>query len=148
MPQRPETREVARAVRDHVRRGVGVHGQKLVKGLVRNLSPLQVELTSNDLILEEDSLLLGAWPRYFDKLFGIVEGDTFVLVQMDDGDWYVLDVISQSNLDGGYSNVSVVSSHTSRNGHIVRMVQFTDKQGNSLGFSTLRTAISDDGAPV
>lgn len=144
-----ETRHLARAVREHSRGAVSKLGQKIVKGAVVQESPLAVELFANDVIIHADFLILGAWPRYFDRIFGIKLNDTLLLTRLDDGDWYVIDVLSQSDLDGGFDTAGKVNvSFTSRNGHIGALVPFHDAQGNLIGWTDLRSSTTSDGTPV
>jgi hypothetical protein len=96
-----ETKELARAIRDHAMRNAVEHSRNLQKAIVLTVGPLTVELAAHDILVDEESLLLGAWPRLFDRLWGIAVGDTVLLEELDDGDWYLLDVVSQSDLEGG-----------------------------------------------
>lgn len=90
----PEAKHLARAMRRHSEGAVRVHGQRIEKGLVAQIDPLVVSLIGHEVEIEADSLLLGVNVRIFDAQYGIAEGDTVLLSRLDDGDWFVIDVIS------------------------------------------------------
>lgn len=98
MPPIPESKRLARAVRRHGIGLVGQYAQKVVKAQVVTASPLLVELLGNDVEIDAEHLLLGAWPRFFDRVWGIAPGDTVLLTRLNDGNWYVIDVLTQSDL--------------------------------------------------
>lgn len=101
MTQIPEAKALARAVRRHSQGAVRAHGQRIVKGLVAQLDPMVVSLVDHEVEIESDHLLLGVNARFFDAQYGIEEDDTLLLSRLDDGDWFVLDVISEAEADEG-----------------------------------------------
>ena len=98
MPRNPESRDLARAIR---RKGIDLvhaHAQRLVKAAVVQTGPLVVELMRNDITIDDDHLILGAMMRWYDQQVGFTVGDMVLLTCLDDGDWYVHDVVTQSDL--------------------------------------------------
>jgi len=139
MAQIPETRKLAQAMRRHAARQVAVSGAKFQKALVRktNPSPLVIELINHDVIIEHDHILLGAWPRWYDRQWGFKVGDTLLVTKLSDGDWYVFDVFSETDLDGGDDwPHTVTHSYTwpsPATAHIVATAPYLDQNGTQIG---------------
>lgn len=127
----PEAKHLARAIRQHSKRSVDVNGQTIVKGIVRAVSPLVVEPVRGDILIEADHLLLGAWARFFDATWGIAVDDTVLMTRMADNDWYVMDVISDKDLDGGFD---LASSATATVGAAVGRVPYRDVHDAIVGY--------------
>jgi hypothetical protein len=129
---------------------VHAHGSRFYKALVLTIAPadLTVELSANDVVIEADHLLLGAWPRWFDKVYGLKKGDTLIVTPLDDGDWFVFDVISQSDLDGmlvtddpQYTSISV---DWEGGNHVAAKAPYHDAEtGALIGYVPIMSTIAD-----
>lgn len=160
MSRMAESKHLARAIREHTRNGVSKLGHKLVKATVTRINPLGVELMRSDIVIDEEHLLLSGWLRHFDSRWGIEVGDTLLMSQLDDGDWYVLDVVSQEEFDlGDRPDLMTVLPYNTGSGHVVAEIPYYDQGGILLGQlliydkATLRdfaghTTAAGSGAPV
>lgn len=134
MAQLPESKQMARAIRRHGIGLVGQHGQRMMKAQVLRTDPLAVELLTSDVQIEAEHLLLGSWVRYYDSRYGIATGDTVLLTRMDDGDWFVTDVVSQEQFDlGDAPDEAVVVDLDTGSGHIIRKIPYYDENGAEIG---------------
>lgn len=98
MARLAETKLLARAIRNHASKAVRLEGLRLYEGIVRQVNPLKVELTTHDVTLEESDLLLGSWVRRYDVIWGLAVNDALVLMLLASGDWYVADVLTQNTV--------------------------------------------------
>lgn len=90
---------LARAIRDHALHLHGALTPRVRRGIVKQLSPLSVELIDADVLIDADEMLLGAWLRLYDEQFGIEVGDTAFLYPLESGDWLAFDVASNLDYD-------------------------------------------------
>lgn len=72
--------------------------------IVRQVSPLQVELASNRLLLTEDDLIVSQWVRRYGYDYGLNVGDTVLVSHMPNDDFVVHDVISAAKIEQGLDN--------------------------------------------
>lgn len=140
MAQYRESRRVAQAVRRH---GIGIvhaHGQRIERGLVVGVDPLEVQLLGADIRVEADHLLLGSWVRSYDRRYGISEGDTLIVSQLgQDDDFFVLDVIGDEDFDLGDDpdELDDTVNYNTGSGHIRVTVPYYDQDGTKLGVLVL-----------
>lgn len=152
-----ETKEVARSIRKHV---LDSHAlvPRIRKAIVREDDPLRAELTSADLVLDDNDLTLGTWARMYDRMVGIAVGDTLYVVQLESREWLVVEVGSDNDLDVGlgspddtadasdpvYSGVTPAvgaTVHVTPSEHIVASVPYTLPDGTT-GFIPIFGALA------
>lgn len=91
-------RGVAEAIRKQARRQAHGLSRHLRYAIVRKEAPLKAELTDSHKLLDGDDLVLGQWARHYDTVYSIDKGDTLVVQLMDNGDYLVVDVVSDTQL--------------------------------------------------
>lgn len=135
MPQMPEARALSRAIRRHGIGLVGHYGQRIVKAQVVDASPLTVELLHSDIQITDDHLLLGTWVRYYDDRYGLGAGDTVLLTQTDDEDWFVIDVVADEdfNLGDHPEDLVTLTAFDSELGSVLAKIPYRDFDGAALG---------------
>lgn len=112
--------------------------------VVRQVSPLQVELEGRRLLLDEDHLTVTQWVRRYGYDYGLTVGDTVLVSHMQNDDFVVHDVVStakvENGLDLGTITASADPAWTVAGGaatpdrHIIKKVPLLDSTGNVLGY--------------
>lgn len=90
---RAETNALA-AIRAGARRHAERIGRSVHRGRVSQVSPLIVDLLASDLLLEEDQIELGQDVARYDDTDGIAVGDILALLEVEQGDWIAVTVVS------------------------------------------------------
>lgn len=149
MAQSNEARRLARAVRDHTLYAHETLTPRVRKAVVKQTGPLEAVLTDADVVLDSDEILLGSWLRYYDRVYGIVEGDTLFVMPLRDGDWLALELASDEDMEEGIGSVDEVTASgnpvysgsdpqggtvtVTPNRNIVKKVPFYDATGAVIG---------------
>lgn len=95
---RAGVRRAAVAAREHSRRVATGQARAPRMADVVKVSPLTVEPHGIDVrLVEEDSLTLSQWVRYYDAQHTIAVGDTLVVQRIGDDEWVALDVIADED---------------------------------------------------
>lgn len=89
------TSQLAKAIRRAQNRSIAYKNRAPVYGQVLSVNPTTVELHDSAIVLDDDILI---WPYDTD---GLKANDTVVVQEMSDGDWVVLNVLSDTFLVSG-----------------------------------------------
>jgi hypothetical protein len=89
--------ELVTGLRKHAKRSIDHHVREVKYAQVTDIDPLMATLHDDDLDLDDDDLVLGAAAKKWDADVGIEPGDTLALQQMSNGDWLVLEVVSEND---------------------------------------------------
>jgi hypothetical protein len=95
--RRRQVAGAARAIRRSGKRHHRADRREQQYAEVKSKSPLTADLHDSSIRLPREKLTLGQWARRYDRRRGIKVGDTLVVQPMPNGDWYVADVISDSD---------------------------------------------------
>lgn len=140
---------LARALRAHTQQNIAQGVREVHYGIVRQVSPLQVEIEGRSLVLDENDLVVTQWVRRYGYDYGLSVGDTVLVSHMPNDDFVVHDVVSTDRIEQGLDQSSAVTvSLTSRNGHIVRKAPYLANDGTLIGYTPVYTDLSSDGAPT
>lgn len=140
---------LARAMRTHTQQNIAQGVREMHYGVVRQVTPLQVEIEGRSLVLEEDDLVITQWVRRYGYDYGLGVGDTVLVSHMPNDDFVVHDVVSTDKIEQGTDQSTTVTvSLTSRNGHIVRKTPVRANDGTVIGYTPVYTDLSGDGAPT
>lgn len=97
-----EIRRAAQAMRAHSARVAAAHGPKSPQlAIVRQVVPLTAEMTDHRLQLDDDDLILAQAVRRYHTDYGIVAGDTLVLIPTSGDDFVVVGVLSENEVKAG-----------------------------------------------
>lgn len=152
----PSSSPIRRSARGRLAGALRVHTQKHIEASkqgtyiarIVTLDPIQAELGSSGLQLNEDNLILSQWVRRYDYDYGLRVGDNLIVTQMTNAEFVAHDVVSSNKIDEGidFPNRGTVSL-TSRNGHIIRELPVLE-DGVPIGVIPVYNAMTSDGTPV
>lgn len=136
---------LARAVRGHAEKHVAQGRRDALYGVVRQVSPLQIELEGHRLILNEDHLVVTQWVRRYGYDFGLAVGDTVLVAHMPNDDFVVHDVVGTGKVENGLDLGNIVASADvtltdpqggaiTQNHHVTKKVPFLDMDGATIGY--------------
>lgn len=95
---------LVRALGRHAERSVEQGRRAAQYAVVRQVNPLQIELTQHRLLLTEDDLVISQWVRRYGYDYGLKVGDTVLVSHMPNDDFVVHDVISTGKAEEGIDN--------------------------------------------
>ena len=99
MSHKGSAARVARSIRDFTERAAEARDSgKFIFGTVHDTDPWEVELHDASVMLHEDDLTISRWVEQYDHWKGVDVDDTVVLVEMEDGDYVVVDVVTDGAL--------------------------------------------------
>lgn len=87
---------LAAAIRHGARRHDERHGPRVYRGTITSLSPLGVDLLNTDLSLDADDIEYSTTVTDYDTATGLVKGDVLALIEVDDGDFVAVAVVSDT----------------------------------------------------
>jgi microcystin-dependent protein len=93
-----ESDKAARGVANLVLRAMATEKRAAEYGIVRAVVPLEVELTTADIVIDSDELVVSQEVRQYDRDVGIAVGDTIVLVPAMNEELVAVAVISETPL--------------------------------------------------
>jgi hypothetical protein len=140
---------LARSLRAHTARHVGQLSRNVHYGIVRQVSPLQVELEGHDITLDEEELVVSQWVRRYGYDYGLNPGDTVLVAHMPNDDFVVHDVIATAKIENGLDldNIAASADPTlsgsdpqggtvtiTSSAHITKKVPLLDATGAILGY--------------
>lgn len=95
-------RKAARMLADAIRAGARRHdenaGRRVYRGVITGLSPLAVDLLGVDLNLDDQDIELSQDVARYDASEGLDVGDALALLEVDDGDWIAVSVLSETTI--------------------------------------------------
>lgn len=91
---------MAGAMRRHTQRSIEFHTEPPRLGIVRNTSPLAIELIDSRLILRTDDIVFTAQAQFHRKNFGMNVGDTLHIIPTNDN-WIVSGFTADHGDDDG-----------------------------------------------
>lgn len=94
---RHATRHVARSIRSFNDRVAKDRESRPIFGTVLDIDPWEVELHGSSVVLHADDLTLGRWVEQYHHWNGVEVEDTVVLSEMDDGDYVVVDIVTDAD---------------------------------------------------
>lgn len=134
MPDPRAIERLAGAVRKHGERQLRFHAKEPQLAVVRRLTPLQVELVSANLVLDDEDLTLTQSVRRYESNYGLKVGDTVVVQPVSSGEWVVSSVVSDKSTFQGADTTAAMSPGTiPADTPIVGTVPFRDANGNVVG---------------
>lgn len=96
------SRQAARILAGAIRRGAQRHDQKVgrrvYRGVITSLSPLGIDLLGVDLSLDNTDVQLSQDVARYDASEGLRIGDSLALLEVDEGDWLAVTVVSDTTI--------------------------------------------------
>jgi hypothetical protein len=150
---------LARALHGRTQRQLDAGAKNSHYAVVRQVSPLQVELSHSRLILTEDDLVITQWVRRYGYDYGLAVGDTVLVSHMPNDDFVVHDVIATAKAEQGIDNAvdQIVASSdpvwagvapagggamtVTPDRHIVKKMPVRDVSGAVIGWTPVYTSL-------
>jgi hypothetical protein len=91
-------RRLAHAIRQGARQHDRKAGRRVYRGVIRTLSPLSLDLLGVDLTLDDRDVELSQDVLRYDASEGLRVGDTLALLEVQEGDWIAVSVVSDTTI--------------------------------------------------
>jgi hypothetical protein len=141
--------DLARAISNHAARHARQNAHRTFYARILQLDPLQAEVTTNRLMLDEDDIVLSQGVRRYDYDYGLEVGDTLLVSQMPNDDFLAHDVVTQyPTLEGADSTTPSDANYQTSHGKIVAAIDVTDSDGNVIGQQPVYDAFRDTPMPT
>lgn len=92
----------ARIVAHAIRRGAQRHserkGHPVSRAIILSLDPLELDLLGSDMTLNDDDVDFSQEVERYDASEGLNVGDTLSLIEVEEGDWIAVGVISDTEV--------------------------------------------------
>ena len=96
------SREPARIVARAIRRGAQRHserkGRSVSRAVITALDPLELDLLGSDMALDADDVDFSQEVERYDASEGLNVGDTLSLIEVEEGDWIAVGVVSDTEV--------------------------------------------------
>lgn len=96
------SRDPARIVAHAIRRGAQRHserkGNPVSRARIVSLDPLSLDLLGSDMTLDDDDVDLSQEVARYDASEGLEVGDTLTLMEVEEGDWVAVGVVSDTEV--------------------------------------------------
>jgi hypothetical protein len=125
---------LARAFSDHAARHARAQHRGPYYAKIVALNPLQAEVTSQRIVLDEDDMVLSQWVRRYDWEYELAVGDTLVVSRMPNEDWLAHDVVTHNAQNEGADPTDPDPPDLGNFVNLVAQIAVTDVDGNITGY--------------
>lgn len=91
-------RILADAIRGDGRRRAKRENRSRARATVTSVDPLELDLHGSDLVLDDDDVEFSQDVARYSASEGLDEGDVLVLIEVDEGDWVAVTVVSDKDV--------------------------------------------------